>query len=47
MDTASVQQHLKIYNLTTTNATLVKLTTIMYLHRTFNLAEGWGVTYMM
>ena len=45
MDAASPQKHLKIYNLTTTNATLMKLTTIMYLHKTFNLAEGWGVTH--
>ena len=44
MDTASIQKHLEIYNLTTKNATLMKLTTIMYLHYTFNLAEDWGVT---
>ena len=45
MDAASPQKHLKIYNLTTTNATLMKLTTIMYLHKMFNLAEDWGVTH--
>ena len=33
------------YFLTTTNATLVKHTAIMYLHKTFNLAEDWGVTH--
>ena len=33
------------YFLTTTNATLVKRTTIMYLHKAFNLAEDWGVTH--
>ena len=45
MDAASPRKHLKIYNLTTTNATLMKLTTIMYLYKTFNLAEDWGVTH--
>ena len=37
------RKHLKIYNLTTANATLMKLSTIMYLHKMFNLAEEWGV----
>ena len=37
MDAASPQKHLKIYNLTTANAALIKLTTIMYLHKIFNL----------
>ena len=45
MDAASPQKHLKIYNLTATNAALMKLTTIMYLHNTFNLAKDWGVTH--
>ena len=45
MDAASPQKHFKICNLTTTNAALMKLTTIMYLHKTFNLAEDWGVTH--
>ena len=45
MAAALPRKHLKIYNLTTTNATLMKLTTIMYLHKTFNLAEDWGVTH--
>ena len=39
MDAALPQKHSKIYNLATTNATLMKLTTIMYLYKTFNLAE--------
>ena len=39
MDTSSPGKHLKIYNLRTTNAALMKLTIIMYLHKTFNLAE--------
>ena len=33
MDAASPKKHLKIYNMTTTNATLMKLTTIMYFHK--------------
>ena len=32
-------------NLTTTNAALIKLTTIMYFHKIFNLARDWGVTH--
>ena len=37
----------KILNFATTNATLMKLTTIMYLHETFHLAKklvrsSWG-----
>ena len=46
MDAASVRKHLKIYNLTTTNATLMKLTTVMHLRKMFNLAEDWGVKLM-
>ena len=45
MDAESPQKHLKLYNLTTTNTTLMNLTTIMYLHKVFNLAEDWGVTH--
>ena len=33
------------WNLITTNAILMKLTTIMYLHEAFNLAKNGGVTY--
>ena len=44
MDAASPRKHLKIYKLATTNATLMKLTKIMYLHKTFNLAKDSGVT---
>ena len=47
MDAVSPRKHLKIYNLTTTNATLMKLTMIMYLHKMFNLAEDWDVTHRM
>ena len=45
MDAASPRKHLKIYNLTTTNATLMKLTMIMYLHKRCNVAEDWGVIH--
>ena len=45
MDAESVQKTLKIYNLTTTYGILVKLTTIMYLHKTFHFTEKWGVTH--
>ena len=45
MDAASPQKHLKIYNSATTNTTLMKLTTIFYLHKTFNFADDWGVTH--
>ena len=44
MDAASPRKHLKFYNLTSANTTLMKLTTIMYLYKMFNLAEDWGVT---
>ena len=36
---------LKIHTLTTTNAILMKLTTIMYLNETFYLTKNWGVTH--
>ena len=35
----------KIYNFITTNAILMKLTTIMYLNDTFYLTKNWGVTH--
>ena len=44
MDAASPQKHLEIYILITTNATLMKLTKIMYLHKASDLAEDWGET---
>ena len=45
IDAALSQKHLKIYNLTTTNAALMKLTIIMYLYKRFNVAEDFGVTH--
>ena len=45
MGAASSWKQLKIYNLTTTNPILMKLTTIIYLHKTFNLEEDWVVTH--
>ena len=38
MNDALPRNHLNIYNLGTTNAVLMKFTTILYLHETFNLA---------
>ena len=40
-----LQKHLKIHNLATISAILIKLTTIIYLHDTFHLAENWGTIY--
>ena len=40
---AATKLFMKIHNLATTNAMLMKLTTIMYLHKIFNLAEDWGL----
>ena len=45
MDALLPRKHLKIYNLTTTNVALTKLTTIIYLHKTFNLAEDWATSH--
>ena len=42
MDAESVQISLKIYNLTTTNAVLLKLTMILYLRKTFHLTNRIG-----
>ena len=44
-DAASPQKHSKVYTLTTTNATLMNLTTTMYLHKVFTLAKDWDVTH--
>ena len=44
-DAESIRKTFKIFNLTTTNAIMGKLTTIMYLHKIFDLAKIWGVTY--
>ena len=40
-----VWKHLNIYNLTATNAKLMKLIMSMYLHNKLNLAEDWGVIH--
>ena len=45
MDVALPRKHLNIYNLTATNAKLIKLTKSMYLHKKLNLVEDWGVTH--
>ena len=44
MDAVLPRKHLKLYNLTITNATLINLTAIMYFHKVLNLAEDWVVT---
>ena len=45
MDAVLPRKHLKMYNLTTTNVTLMQLTAIMYHHKAFKLAEDWDVTH--
>ena len=40
MDVELVRKTLKFFNLTTTKGILVKLITIMYLHKLFNLANN-------
>ena len=45
MDAPSPQKLLKIYNLRTTNAMKMKLTTIVYLHETFHLTKDLGVAH--
>ena len=44
MDAKLVQKFLEIYNLTATNAILIKRSSIMYAHEIFYLAKTWGVT---
>ena len=43
MDAESVRKTLKIVNLITTNAKVMKLTKIMNLHDIFNLIKNWDV----
>ena len=38
-----LRKHLKVYNLTTRNGIMMKLTRIMYLNDTFHLVKNWGV----
>ena len=45
MDAASPRKHSNIYDLTATNAKLMKLTTSTYLHKKLHLAKDWGVTH--
>ena len=40
-----LRKHLKIHNLATTNAMIMKLARIMYLRETFHLAKNWGMTF--
>ena len=46
VDAASVSQNLEVFNWTITNATLMKLTTIMYLHQSVN-RKGLKVKYSL
>ena len=43
MDAESVRKTLKIINLTTTNAILMKRGTIMYIPKIFHFPKNWGV----
>ena len=45
MDAALPQKHLKTYNLTTNNAIKMELTTIVYLHNTYQLVKNLGVNH--
>ena len=42
---ALVRKHLKMYNLTITNATLINRTSIMYLDKFFLLPRSCGITH--
>ena len=43
MDVELVRKNLKIFSLTTTNGILVKLITIISLHKLFHVAKNLGV----
>ena len=45
MDALLPRKHLKIYNLRTTNATKMKLDTIVHVHNTFHLTKDLSVSY--
>ena len=45
MDAALPRKQLNFYNLTATNAKLMKHTTSLIPHKKLNLAEDWGVTH--
>ena len=45
MDAESIQETLKTFNFTTTDATLMKLTRDIYLNKAFHLAKSWGVIH--
>ena len=47
MNAKLVSKMFKIFNLTTTNVIVMKLTTIMYLYDIFSWTENWGVTYIV
>ena len=45
MDSESIQETLKIFNFTTTYATLMELTKNIYLNKVFHLVKSWGVIH--
>ena len=45
MDALSPRHFLKLFNLRTPNAMRMKLDTVVYLHETFHLTKGLGVTH--
>ena len=47
MDAESVGKALNIFNLTNHECYTDKLTTIVYLHKTFNLGKNLGVTHWL
>ena len=46
MNAKLVSKMFKIFNLTTTNVIVMKLTTIMYLYDIFSWTKNWGVTHI-
>ena len=45
MDAESMQKNLNIFNYTTTNAIVMKLSANIYLNKVFHLPKSWDVTH--
>ena len=45
MDAESIQETLKIFNITTPYAILMELTTNIYINKVFHLPKSWGVIH--
>ena len=43
MDAKLAVKNVNFFNLTTTNAIVLKLATILYLHKIIHLAKNWSV----